>query len=529
MDPSEPSNSTDTGNNDAVSRLHQAVIDGNEALVRELLRQNDDITDVRGTDGRTALAVAVEHAQLGLMPVLLEHSGDIEAPDASGRTLLHQAVTRNNADLSRLLLEHGADLEAATPDGEKPLWTAASQGYELVAKQLLQCNADVEAFNVKSGTTALFEAVNRGHTGLVKLLLDSGADIDARRTGPQAVRKDGTPLKVQLPPGAPSSMPLVIEHAHHKRHGTSRKAKSEMLGYLTGGRPGSKKKPKAGGSLNLDVDDRLTIGAPPPPQFPIHEHSGSSLVIQPHSKVGKPNAISLHPPPVQHSPPVPVDLVPVPPSRGHPPPRAPGIVGRRIAQQPDKMRPPEADREIPLHRAIMNGDAELVKLLLQHGADVRIPGKDGRSAQQVADEQKEKEFAALLRSGLLLEGPEIKKEGGEGKLPETPRLVIPRALPPPRHNSAKMAACRAFEATVMEFYTDDREQRYQQSAPVYDLLYGKGPQAILDAERPESVAGETPKFTWYHLPANNVRTLYFINLGNGLILTLQMEWVEVRP
>ncbi|KAK4033969.1 ankyrin repeat-containing domain protein [Parachaetomium inaequale] len=362
MDPSEPSKSTDTGNNDAVSRLHQAVIDGDEALARLLLRQNDDIADARDASGRTALAVAVEHAQLGLVPALLDHGADIEAPDASGRTLLHQAVARNNVPLSTLLLERGANVEAATPGGEKPLWTAASQGYELVAKLLLQCKADVEAFNAKSGTTALFEAVNRGHTGLVKLLLDSGADIDARRTGSQA---------------------------------------------------------------------------------------------------------------------------------------------------------------IPLHRAIMNGDAELVKLLLQHGADVGIPGKDGRSAQQVADEQKEKAFAALLRSGLLLEGPEIKKEGG-GKLPEAPRLVVPRALPPPRHNPAKMAACRAFEATLMEFYTDGREQRYQQSAPVYDLLYGKGPQAILDAERPGSVAGKTPKFTWYHLPANNVRIL----VG---VLETPWKWANSYP
>ncbi|KAK4233505.1 ankyrin repeat-containing domain protein [Achaetomium macrosporum] len=189
---------------------------------------------------------------------------------------------------------------------------------------------------------------------------------------------------------------------------------------------------------------------------------------------------------------------------------------------------PHADREVPLYQAVMNGDVEVVKLLLQHGADTGIPGKDGRTAQQVADQQNLKDLAALLRSGPVLEGPAIKSD--KAKQRDVP-LLTPPPLAPPRNNPAKIATCHVFEATIIEFYTDDdREQRYQQSATIYDLLYGRGPQGILIEERPESLRSRQADFTWYHLPANNVRVVaHSKTLENVLTLALQMEWVEVSP
>jgi ankyrin repeat protein len=180
----------------------------------------------------------------------------------------------------------------------------------------------------------------------------------------------------------------------------------------------------------------------------------------------------------------------------------------------------------------MSGNIDMVKLLLQHGADIGIRGKDGRSAEQVAEEQGMRELAALLRAGLLLEGPDITEQDKGKRTQAMPPPLVPRALPPPRHNPAKMAACRCFEATMVEFYTEGREQRYQQSAPVYEVLYGKGPKAILDAGRPVTVAGKTPKFTWYHLPATNVCVPWSIYcrkpLGRqGANSCSQMEWVDV--
>ena len=194
---------------------------------------------------------------------------------------------------------------------------------------------------------------------------------------------------------------------------------------------------------------------------------------------------------------------PAPPGWSHMPAHA----GSTPRSHPAHPAPPaRGDPEIPLHQAVLNGNIEVVRLLLQHGANISIRGKDGRSAQQVAEEQDAGELAALLRSSFLLEGPAIQKEeSNQGE----PQFVI---LPAPRGHSEKMA-CRIFEATMVEFYIEDREQRHQASAPIFDVLYGDGPESILASGRPKSVAGRRPSFTWYHLPANNVRS------GPGTITT----------
>lgn len=148
----------------------------------------------------------------------------------------------------------------------------------------------------------------------------------------------------------------------------------------------------------------------------------------------------------------------------------------------------------PLHQAILGGHPELVKLLLQYGADTNRPGLDGQTARQIAEHQSS-EIADLLRATLLLEGPSM--ESSKEKSAEK-RWARPHALPPPHDNPSKMKACQEFKATVIEFHLEEREQRFQKAVPMYELLYGKGPYGVFATER------GVPRFVWYHLPANNV-------------------------
>lgn len=156
-------------------------------------------------------------------------------------------------------------------------------------------------------------------------------------------------------------------------------------------------------------------------------------------------------------------------------------------------------KQNPLHEAVLHGDPELVRLLLRHGADPRNRGRDGRSAQQVAEEVSQ-ELAGVIRAGVPLEGPPTTRPGPKdadgGPAPSRPRA--------PAHKSPKWQACMAFEAIAVQFRLDGHEERYQKTVSVYELLYGKGPRSMFDAQ---SQAEAPPKFTWYHLPANNVSIL----------------------
>jgi ribosomal protein S18 acetylase RimI-like enzyme len=62
----------------------------------------------------------------------------------------------------------------------KKLIKAAREGYTELVKLLLDAGADIEAKD-KYGYTALIRAASNGYTEVVKLLLDAGADIEAKK------------------------------------------------------------------------------------------------------------------------------------------------------------------------------------------------------------------------------------------------------------------------------------------------------------------------------------------------------------
>lgn len=135
------------------------------------------------------------------------------------------------------------------------------------------------------------------------------------------------------------------------------------------------------------------------------------------------------------------------------------------------------------------------------GADTDLKNPSHHTALDIAI-AKNTGTQELLRSGSMVEGPTIAEKNRNGK--KVAQLVPTHSFKAPRDNPAKMAACRMFTATMIEFYIEGKERRSPPiSTSIYELLYGKGPRAICKekfTEKPD----ESPSFTWYHMPANNV-------------------------
>ena len=55
-----------------------------------------------------------------------------------------------------------------------------------------------------------------------------------------------------------------------------------------------------------------------------------------------------------------------------------------LSEQPELVRSWSDDGFTPLHTAAQNGDTELVRLFLEHGADTRAAGSDGRTPADLA-------------------------------------------------------------------------------------------------------------------------------------------------
>lgn len=104
---------------------------------------------------------------------------DLNAEDAMKETPLHYAVADNNLEVVRTLIDLGADVARANGDGTTPLHY--SQSTEC-AKILIRANAPIDARGL-FGCTPLWNT----NPEIVKLVLDSGADINTRDNDGQTI------------------------------------------------------------------------------------------------------------------------------------------------------------------------------------------------------------------------------------------------------------------------------------------------------------------------------------------------------
>jgi ankyrin repeat protein len=134
-------------------------------------------------DGTTALHWAVHWNDVATAKLLLRAGADPMARNRFGATPLSEAALTGSAELVAALLEAGADAKGlTTADGETVLMTAARAGNVEAVRMLVDRGADVNAREHYKGQTALMWAAAERHAGVVKLLLERGADWQVRST-----------------------------------------------------------------------------------------------------------------------------------------------------------------------------------------------------------------------------------------------------------------------------------------------------------------------------------------------------------
>ncbi|MHC1623314.1 MAG: ankyrin repeat domain-containing protein [Candidatus Methanospirareceae archaeon] len=103
------------------------------------------------------------------------------ARDEYGYTPLCDAIRGGRKEVVDLLLTFGVDLNAASDEEWNPLTLALRLDNRIeIMSRLLNAGADVNAVDSACGETLLHEAVNRNSPNTVRLLLEAGADPDAK-------------------------------------------------------------------------------------------------------------------------------------------------------------------------------------------------------------------------------------------------------------------------------------------------------------------------------------------------------------
>jgi ankyrin repeat protein len=164
----------------------------------------DEGADVRQLtpDGTTALHYAVYNDNASLIDRLVAKGADVKAANEFGSTPMIEAATVGNAAVIITLIAAGADVDAPGADGQTPLMIAARGSNVAAAKVLLERGANPNASELWRQQTALMWAAAQRQPEMVTLLIEHGAEVDARSVENKWPRQvTGEPRRMYRPMG----------------------------------------------------------------------------------------------------------------------------------------------------------------------------------------------------------------------------------------------------------------------------------------------------------------------------------------
>lgn len=181
---------------------------GDQAGLAAWLKDAPDL-NLRDASGNTPLIQAAFYLDATQVAAFLDRGADVNATNAAGMTALMKAV--GDAEKVRLLLKRGAKVNAASQAGNTALIIACFEfGAAPVVRELLDHGADVRAAS-KVGNNAMTAAAEAGDLAVLRLLLDRGADPNAKAAGPPSMA-EVTALMTAAQSGHLESVRLLLAH-----------------------------------------------------------------------------------------------------------------------------------------------------------------------------------------------------------------------------------------------------------------------------------------------------------------------------
>ncbi|MCC6301336.1 MAG: ankyrin repeat domain-containing protein [Gammaproteobacteria bacterium] len=165
------------------------------------------VGDPAAARGDPALVLAARFGQRDTVRLLLDQGVTPESRDGLGRTALIAAAGEADAAITALLLARGADVSAADLEGVTALMHAAARGRADNVRLLLEAGADVNAYD-GNGETALSAAIRFDRVRIVDALLSRGADPN--RYGPGAGNTGYSPLMRAVAGDLPAADSLAM-------------------------------------------------------------------------------------------------------------------------------------------------------------------------------------------------------------------------------------------------------------------------------------------------------------------------------
>jgi len=202
------------------AELIDAVKQNDAGQVQEILEADPALVNTRTDEGISLVTLAQYYGNLDLVKLLLLHNAQLDLYDAAaigaedrvagwlamkpelantfssdGYTPLGLAAYFGHDGIVGLLLQNHADPNAASnnPMQVAPLHSAVAGDHYAIAAKLIEAGANVNATQA-DGFTPLMGAAQNGNADMVQLLLEHGADAQARTSKNAEHFADMSPL-----------------------------------------------------------------------------------------------------------------------------------------------------------------------------------------------------------------------------------------------------------------------------------------------------------------------------------------------
>jgi uncharacterized protein len=185
--------------------LIDAVKRQDRVAVNALLDRRVDVNGTEG-DGATALHWAAQQDDLPMLDLLLNAGAEPNSANRFGVRPLELAANNGSRAAVERLIRAGANVNASSRAAQTPLMSAAANGRIDAVKALLAAGATVDAAEDWRGQTALMLAAGDGHGDVVDALIAAGATVTAR------TKAGFTPLLFAVRNGHTDVAKLLLEH-----------------------------------------------------------------------------------------------------------------------------------------------------------------------------------------------------------------------------------------------------------------------------------------------------------------------------
>lgn len=295
-----------------------AIRKGQRDIVEYLLDRGAKVY-TKGADD-TPLGTAAYYDRKDIVKLLLKRGAPVNGSEITNNTPLNRAVDGRNSHIVKLLLKHGARPSWWSPC---PLQDAAANGDTSSVKWLLEYGVDVNAAN-DFGTTPLHWAASEGQADTVQLLIKRGAKVNAKD------EEGNTPLHHATSGAHKGTVMLLLKHG----------AKVNVRNQ--------------GGETPL-----TNVCAAPVQSHWVRSYERGATGVQP------------------------------PPSDEYEQRHADGqhvCIAKKLLKSGAKVNVRvKESRAMPLHFAAFQGDKDLVALLLRYGAKINARDADGQTPVAVAN------------------------------------------------------------------------------------------------------------------------------------------------